>query len=151
MNIRPATDSDSAAIKRLIYGVLGEYGLRPDPDATDRDLDNIERTYSDNGSYFGVVEEQGRIVATVALLRIDETTCELRKMYALPDQRGRGLGRQLLTLALDKARQSGFKRVVLETASPLHEAIGLYQRFGFRAYQPDHMSCRCDQAMELYL
>lgn len=151
MNIRPATDADSAAIKRLIYGVLGEYGLRPDPDATDKDLDSIERTYRDNGSYFGVVEEQGRIVATVALLRIDEATCELRKMYVLADQRGRGLGRQLLTLALDKARQAGFKRVVLETASPLYEAIALYRRFGFRAYQPDHMSCRCDQAMELYL
>jgi len=149
LNIRPATNSDSDEIKAVVFGVLREYGLQPDPVSTDEDLESIEAHYSGNGGFFGVVEEGNRIVATIGLFRVDETTCELRKMYALPNQRGKGLGKKLMEFALTKAREMGFKRVVLETASPLKEAIGLYKRFGFRNFEPEHMASRCDQAMEL--
>jgi len=151
LNIRPAKDSDTDEIKSLVFGVLREYGLQPDSGSTDEDLESIEAHYTRNGGYFGVVEEGSLIVATIGLFRVDETTCELRKMYILPNQRGQGLGKQLMEFALSKAREMGFKRVVLETASPLKEAIGLYRRFGFREFVPDHMASRCDQAMELNL
>lgn len=151
LNIRLATNSDIDGIKTVVFGVLKEYGLEPDPNTTDKDLDSIEAHYSENGGYFGVVEECNCIVATIGLYRVDEITCELRKMYALPDHRGKGLGKRLMEFALNKAKEMGFKRVVLETASPLNEAIGLYKRFGFQEFEPEHMSPRCDQAMELYL
>jgi putative acetyltransferase len=142
---------DSNGIKIVVFGVLKEYGLVPDPGSTDKDLDSIESYYSENGGYFGVVEELNYIVATIGLYRVDETTCELRKMYVLPNFRGKGLGKNLMEFALKKAKEMGFKRVVLETASPLKEAIGLYKRFGFQEFEPKHMALRCDQAMELYL
>ncbi len=151
MNIRPATNADSDEIKAVVFGVLKEYGLQLDPGSTDEDLDAIEAHYFENGGYFGVVEEANRIVATIGLYRVNKTTCELRKMYALPNQRGKGLGKKLMEFALAKAREMGFKRVVLETASPLKEAIGLYRRFGFQEFKPEHMASRCDQAMELVL
>jgi putative acetyltransferase len=56
-----------------------------------------------------------------------------------------------MKFALKKAKEMGFERVLLETASPLVEAIGLYKWFGFQVYEPEHMAHRCDQAMELYL
>jgi putative acetyltransferase len=142
---------DSDVIKIVVFGALKEYGLEPDPGNTDEDLDSIESYYSENGGYFGVVEECNSIVATIGLYRVDETTCELRKMYVLPDYRGKGLGKSLMEFALKKAKEMGFKRVVLETASPLKEAIGLNKWFGFQEFEPEHMAPRCDQAMELYL
>ncbi len=151
MNIRSATNLDSDGIKIVVFGALMEYGLRPDPCSTDEDLDSIESHYSENGGYFGVVEEGDCIVATIGLYRVDDATCELRKMYVLPDYRGKGLGKCLMEFALKKAKEMGFKRVVLETASPLKEAIGLYKRFGFQKFEPEHMAPRCDQAMELYI
>lgn len=151
LNIRPAKDSDSDGIKAVVFGVLEEYGLAPDPGSTDEDLDAIEAHYSNNDGYFGVVEEGDCIVATIGLYRIDATTCELRKMYVLPSQRGKGLGRELLAFALNRAKNMGFERVVLETASPLNEAISLYKRFGFQNFEAEHLASRCDQAMELYL
>lgn len=142
---------DIDGIKAVVFSVLREYGLEPDSKSTDKDLESIEDNYFKNGGYFGVVEENDDIVATVGLHRVDEVTCELRKMYALPNQRGKGLGKGLMDFALNKARKMGFKQIVLETASPLKEAIGLYKRYGFQKFEPEHMVPRCDQAMELKL
>lgn len=151
MNIRDANNSDCESIKNVVFAVLGEYGLDPDPDSTDRDLDDLESNYLNNGGYFGVLEESGHVVATVGIYKLNETTCELRKMYAIPDQRGKGLGNKLMEFSLVKARSLGFSKVVLETASPLIEAIALYRKYGFTEYKPDHLSQRCDQAFELIL
>lgn len=151
MEIREARNTDSEAIKAVVFSVLKEYGLRPDTDTTDSDLDGIEDCYFNNNGYFGVVIEHNRIVATVGLFRISQSTCELRKMYCIPESRGKGLGKKLLELSLNKARELGYSRMVLETASPLKEAIKLYKKYGFVEYQPEHLSSRCDQAFELYL
>ena len=151
MNLRPATNADSEQIKSVVFSVLEEYGLKPDLSSTDKDLDSIEESYFANNGFFGVVEEGGSIVATVGLHKVDDVTCELRKMYSLPSQRGKGLGKAMIEFALSKAKEFGYKRVVLETASPLKEAIGLYKKYGFTEYHSDHLACRCDQAFEIYL
>ena len=151
MNIRPATNNDSEKIKSVVFSVLIEYGLKPDSSSVDKDLDSIEESYFSNDGYFGVVEVNSKIVATVGLHRVNDTTCELRKMYSLSSQRGKGLGKSILEFALSKARELGYKRIILETASPLKEAIHLYKKYGFKEYKPEHLSVRCDQAYELYL
>lgn len=151
MNIRAANNADSETVKSVVFSVLKEYGLSPDSSSTDKDLENIEDNYFAQGGYFGVVEENNTIVATVGLHKEDATTCELRKMYCLANSRGKGLGKKLLEFSLLKAKELGFARIVLETASPLKEAISLYKKYGFVEYKPDHLSCRCDQAYELYL
>jgi putative acetyltransferase len=151
MNLRPATNADSESIKSVVFSVLKEYGLKPDSNSTDKDLDSIEESYFLKKGFFGVVEIENSIVATVGLHQVDATTCELRKMYSLPSQRGKGLGKSIIEFALSKAKELGYKRVILETASPLKEAIGLYKKYGFKEYIPQHLSCRCDQAFELYL
>lgn len=151
MELRPATNRDSGAIRELVFSVLAEYGLVPDPENTDRDLEDVETFYFSNGGYFGVVELGGRLSATVGIARVDNQSCELRKMYTLPEVRGRGLGKELLKKAIEIAKDLGYQRMVLETASPLKEAIGLYTSHGFKPYYPSHLSDRCDQAFELNL
>lgn len=151
MNIHPAKDSDIDAIKSIVFTVLNEYGLESDSSGIDQDLDSIEQSYWSNGGYFGVVENAGEIIATLGLYKIDDTTCELRKMYALPSARGKGLGKFLMDFAISKARELEFERIVLETAAELKEAIGLYKKYGFEEFESDHLAARCDQAMQLLL
>lgn len=154
--VRAATNADAEAVQALIFAVLEEYGLPPDPAKTDRDLFDLEGSYFnrpgfDRPGYFGVVEQDHLIVATVGLLKLDDTSCELRKMYALPSVRGQGLGRLLVDFAVATARTWQCQRMVLDTASVLREAIALYQRYGFKPYHPPCITGRCDLAMELWL
>jgi putative acetyltransferase len=150
--LRRARNKDCDNIARLVYGVLQEYGLKPDPACTDADIKDIESSYFGRGGTFFVLEaENGLIVGAYGLYPIDKKTCELRKMYLHKAHRGKGFGRFLLEDALSKARQLGFERVVLETASVLKEAIALYKSYGFVEYKPDHLSSRCDQAFTFEL
>lgn len=151
VTMRAATDKDSESIKALVFIVLEEFGLASDSSGIDKDLDAIEVHYHSNRGYFGVTELDNKIVATVGLANVDNETCELRKMYILPNQRGKGLGRYLLEFSLDKARALGYQRMILETAAPLKSAIAMYKKYGFQPFTPAHLSSRCDQAFELNL
>jgi putative acetyltransferase len=150
--LRPADNKDCDNITSLVYGILREYDLRPDPVCTDADIKDIESSYFSRGGTFFVLEaENGSIIGAYGLYPVDKQTCELRKMYLHKAYRGKGLGKFLLDDALSKARRLGFKRMILETASVLKEAIALYKSYGFVQYNPQHMSSRCDQAYRLEL
>ncbi len=150
--LRPANNKDCEKVTNLVYEVLKEYNLKPDPAATDADIRDIEQSYFRRGGTFCVLEEEdGSVIGAYGLYPVDKATCELRKMYLHSSYRGRGLGKLLLEDALSKAKQAGFKKMTLETASVLKEAISLYKSYGFVEYEPEHLSNRCDQAFILEL
>ena len=150
--LRPANNKDCENITNLVYVILREYGLKPDPACTDADIKDIEYTYFCQGGTFFVLEtEDSSIIGAYGLYSVEEHTCELRKMYLHKAHRGKGLGKLLMEDALSKAKHLGFERMVLETASVLKEAISLYKSYGFVQYNPQHMSSRCDQAYLLEL
>jgi len=136
----------------LVFNVLQEYNLKPDPESTDADLKDVERSYFERGGAFYVLEEkEGSIIGAYGLYPTDQAVCELRKMYVHRSFRGRGLGKLLLDDALANAKRMGFRKMTIETASVLKEAISLYKSYGFAEYRPEHLSSRCDQAFVLEL
>jgi N-acetylglutamate synthase-like GNAT family acetyltransferase len=152
LTLRAASNPDRAAIEKLVFGVLAEHGLTPDPTGTDADLRDIEKSYLSAGGLFDVlVDEKDQVVGSVALFPLAHSVCELRKMYLHESMRGSGQGRRLLEHALHRAVELGFSRVELETASVLEKAVALYERRGFKRYIPDHLAGRCDSAYYLDL
>jgi len=150
--LRPANNTDRESITRLVFDVLEEYDLKPDPSSTDADLNDIESSYFERGGTFLVLEANNdSIIGAYGLHPMENRTCELRKMYLHKAYRKQGLGKFLLEDALSRARQLRFKTMILETASVLKEAIALYKSYGFVEYTPDHLSSRCDQAYALEL
>ena len=150
--IRRATVADTASARELVFGVLGEYGLVPEPAGTDADLMDLETGFFADGGLFDVaVAPDGRVAACCGIKILGDGRAELRKMYVRRDWRGQGLGHRLLDRALAWARASGHPRVELETASVLKEAISLYEKAGFipRPGKPD--TRRCDRAYVLEL
>jgi putative acetyltransferase len=149
---RSATNADGEKIKNIVYSVLREYGLTPEPEGTDVDLEDIDKNYLRRGGVFEVLEDaRGNMLGTVGLYPMDPETIELRKMYFLPELRGHGLGKKALTRMIERARELGFKRIILETHSALEEAIGLYKSFGFAESCEGKHSARCDQTFSLEL
>ncbi len=151
-NIRAAEPADAAAVRALVFGTLAEYGLTADPAGTDADLTDLMGHYAELGGAFEVLTgPDGGVVGSVGLAPYGNGRCELRKMYLAPAARGRGMGRRLLTHALVRAAGLGFRRVELETAGVLREAVGLYTAAGFREFVSEHLSPRCDRAYYLDL
>jgi GNAT superfamily N-acetyltransferase len=81
----------------------------------------------------------------VALRDLGDRAVELKRMYLRPEARGRGLGRQLLGIALDWARSHGIGVIRLDTSERMVAAQRLYEAHGFRRVQgeaPRQGQCR---------
>lgn len=149
--VRSATNADCARVQNLVFGILREYDLELDLKGTDRDIADIETHYLKRGGVFEIIEDaDGNLLGTVGLYPIDAETVELRKMYFDKKLRGRGVGRKTLQKMIEKARSLGYKRIYLETAKILKEAVHLYEKFGFLPTAEKHTP-RCDQAYFLEL
>lgn len=151
--LRDATRQDQTSIQSVVFTVLAEYHLQPDPDGKDADLFDLDMHYFGNGGCFIVLVDTSndRIVGTAGITRANLSTCELRKMHLLKPYRGGGYGTLMLQHCLSRATILGYQRIVLETISPLVSAISLYRKFGFVEILPIEKNDRVDQAFELRL
>ena len=61
----------------------------------------------------------------------DRDVAEVKRMYTVPEVRGRGVALALLRALEEAARQAGRKRIVLETGNRQPEAIALYIKAGY--------------------
>jgi len=150
ISLRKILPVDAPKVRQLIFDVLTEYGLKPEPGATDADLFDIPHFYPD-GMFWVLTDARDTIVGSAALYRLSDTTVELRKMYFLPGIRGKGLGNWLMHFVLSQAIKEGYQNIQLETATVLNEALKLYEKFGFKHLAATCHSPRCDVKMALDL
>ncbi len=140
--IRPFTPADQSAACRLVLEGLGERWGWID-ETRNPDLDDIAAHYVTPGHYFVVVERDGELIGTGALVaeeaeRADrQATGRIVRMSVAPEHRGQGLGRALVEHLLEEARRCGYRRVLVETTKEWHDAIRLYERCGFVEYARD--------------
>jgi len=158
LDIRPICPGDDAAVAAIIRAVMREFGACGAGFAIhDPEVNAMSRAYARPGAEFHVVVSGAQVLGGggIAPLEGGEAgVCELRKMYFLPDARGRGVGERLLRLLLERARALGYRRCYLETLTGMDAAQRLYERLGFRRLSAPlgatgHFSC--DRFYELTL
>ena len=78
----------------------------------------------------------GQTVGCAALRPIDEQMCELKRMFVLPQFRGRGAGKALALKLIEDAKTIGYQSMRLDTGNFLTAAIRLYEALGFQRIEP---------------
>lgn len=149
---------DIEVVAKIIRTVMTEFqAVGCGYSINDSEVDDMFTAYLPAGSAFYVVEAGGRILGCggyAPLTGGDNETCELRKMYFLPELRGTGMGTKMLRLCLDEARLTGYRHCYLETMEGMDKARSLYEKHGFeyleeRMGDTGHSSCGTWMSMDL--
>jgi GNAT superfamily N-acetyltransferase len=135
--ITSAEDVRTEVIIRLFSQYLRELGEELGFQQVDAELENPVKKYGPPAGVLLLAYIDGRPAGCVALQPLPEKeTCEMKRLFVLPEFRGYKLGRILAEAIVQKAADMGYRVMKLDTLDRLQPAIALYQRMGFTETSP---------------
>jgi len=133
--IRSIKPADNPALAKIVRDTLTEFGANhPGTVYYDPTTDALYELFQKTGAGYFVATINDKIVGGAGIYPTDglpSGTCELVKMYLLPEARGIGLGRTLIEKSLSFAKETGYKQMYLESMPELKQALKVYEKFGF--------------------
>ena len=136
ITIRDLRKEDNPFLAKIVRDTLAEFGANhPGTVFYDPTTDALFEVFQTPGSRYFLAEINGDMVGGGGIYPtagLDADTCELVKMYLLPQGRGHGLGRLLIEKCIEAAKEMGYRRIYLETMPELKQALKVYEKFGFK-------------------
>lgn len=137
LTLRSIEPGDNPGMAAVIRTVMPEFGCDgPGFSIHDPEVDHMWEAYHGAGSSYWVITDGDRILGGAGYARLeggDPHTCELKKMYFLPEARRKGFGALLMQRILRHAAEDGYRTVYIETVDRMRAANALYRQFGFKA------------------
>jgi GNAT superfamily N-acetyltransferase len=97
----------------------------------DLSFQNFDDELAQLADFYECILVAGDAEGCVALRRIDERVCEMKRLYVRPSARGTGLGRALAEAVIAEARSRGYTTMRLDTLPSMRSAMALYEELGF--------------------
>src|SRR6476620_8243281 len=98
----------------------------------DHELKTLPGKYAPPDGRLLLAYEDDKLVGCIALRKLDDRTCEMKRLFLRPGFRGRGYGRGMIDKLIEVAREIGYQRMVLDTLpGKMDAAIALYRELGF--------------------
>ena len=99
----------------------------------DQELANLPGDYARPSGRLLLARDGFDIAGCIALRRLDDSICEMKRLYLRPGFRGKGLGGKLVDAILNEAKLLGYSKMRLDTIpGKMDEAIKLYRSIGFK-------------------
>jgi|SRR5579859_1346129 len=103
----------------------------------DKELAGLPGDYAPPAGRLLLAEYNGQLAGCVALHKLEDGICEMKRLYLRRQFRGKGLGRALASRIIAEARQIGYQRIRLDTVEPvMKDAVAMYRKIGFREIPP---------------
>jgi len=103
----------------------------------DDEVANLPADYRMPNGRLLIAIKDGDVVGCIALRKLTDDACEMKRLFLRPQFRGQGLGREMVQRIIDEAREIGYERMRLDTLPRwMDQAIALYEQFGFRDIPP---------------
>src|SRR4051812_24266742 len=122
-----ASDPTAAALLNAYAAELHERFVAREPSR----VETVASEYEQPEGSFLVVWDGDEPVACGGVRSLGDGAAEVKRMYVVPDARGRGLGKLLLERLEAEASRLGYEKVRLDTASQLESAQALYRSAGY--------------------
>ena len=119
-----------------------EYEITPEIHGIGAEIGKLLAPYtSPDSALIGARTPDGSYVGCIALRRLDGQSCEVKRLFVLPEMRGQRLGEALVAALIKKARALGYAQITLDVGDYQRPALALYKKCGFQEVSPkDHIS-----------
>ena len=103
----------------------------------EEELTNLPQKYAMPEGRLFLALVDGKAAGCIALRKLEDGVCEMKRLFVREDFRGLGLGKDLIEKLINEARLIGYEKLRLDTYPPkMAKAVGLYQSYGFREIPP---------------
>ena len=96
------------------------------------ELEHLASEYDAPGGAFLLADENSVYIGCVGLRYFSDGVGEIKRLYIIPEARGRGAGRLLAEGIVAAARRLGYRRLLLDTVPSMEHALSLYVSLGFK-------------------
>jgi carbonic anhydrase len=119
----------------------------------EKELAELPGDYAPPTGRLLLATENDQTAGCVAVRKIGDGICEMKRLYVRPEFRGTGLGRTLAQKTIEAAGEIGYLRMRLDTLpGKMDKAIAMYRSLGFKNIDPYYNNPVEDAAfMELVL
>jgi ribosomal protein S18 acetylase RimI-like enzyme len=100
------------------------------------ELNSLPGKYGPPDGQLLLARVDGAAAGCIALRRLSEEICEMKRLYVRDAYRGLGIGRKLVAAIVEEAKNMHYGFIRLDTLPTMRQAQGLYQAFGFYDIEP---------------
>ena len=121
--------------RNLFIQYADTLGLDLECQGFSRELATLPGVYMPPLGCILLAELSGNFVGCVALRPLENKICEMKRLFVIPEYRGRDIGRILASAVIDRAREIGYEKMRLDTIESMKAARRLYHSLNFRTIQ----------------
>ena len=138
IQILQAAPDDLPEVRRLFLEYQSSLGVSLCFQNFDAELAALPGDYIAPDGCLLLAENHGEVAGCIALRKLGDGTCEMKRLYVRPQYRGANIGRALAEAVIQYARRAGYARMRLDTLPKLEAALSLYKSLGFKEIAPYH-------------
>ncbi|MFT5884454.1 MAG: putative acetyltransferase [Arcticibacterium sp.] len=137
MNIRKAESNEIKRVRELFEAYAKELDVDLCFQNFAGEMDSLPGVYSEPEGCILVLEnDKAKLLGAVALKKLENGICEMKRLYLEPSVRKSGFGKKMANAIMDEAKHKGYKTMKLDTLQRLETAVGIYKKMGFVSTKP---------------
>ncbi len=130
--VQPQSDEEWSSARQLIEKYAASLNVDLSFQNLAFELEHLASEYAPPTGAFFLAEDDGSYIGCVGLRKFSDEAGEIKRLYASPAERGRGVGRLLAQSVVAAGRRLGYRRLLLDTLPSMKEAKALYVSLGFK-------------------
>jgi len=134
--LRITGDNRLEEVKKLFLEYFKSLSIDLSFQNVEEELKELPGKYGPPGGILILAFVDGKASGCIALRKISQSICEMKRLYVSDDFRGLGIGKMLITIIIDEAAKLGYKYIRLDTLPTMKSAQALYESFGFYDIEP---------------
>jgi len=135
IKIKPAYD-EIKSIKTLFAEYTQMLGVNLDFQNYEKELEQLPGKYALPDGRLYIAYAENKAAGCIALRRIDDAICEMKRLYVRPEFRGQKIGQMLAGQIIEDAAKLKYDFMVLDSLATLKSAVTLYKKLGFYEIEP---------------